>query len=337
MAATNYIYGSIRRNALYLPALIAIMALSVLQTAFGNDSKAKFEPPDGKIILIVGQDNRTILNYIDSVGIVPAGFMTYTFIGWNMEGLDRDSPDQGAGVMNADKLLKSYPGAILQIGLNMVGELRNAYTGRDDTNIEKFAAWLNKIGSPVFLRIGYECDGKHNSYEPGEYVRAYRYIVDKLRSYNVKNVAFVWHVHAHKLNPDLEAWYPGDKYADWVGLSYFDQPETMMDPVVKFAKARSKPVMIAEGTPRGFGSCGGKESWEGWYGNFLSFVDKNGIKAISYINCNWENQEMWKGQGWKDARVEADDFVLKKWISEMKKDKYLKYSPDSYTAINAGR
>jgi beta-mannanase len=129
------------------------------------------------------------------------------------------------------------------------------------------------------------------------------------------------------VNSHLDKWYPGGKYADWIGLSYFDQPESMMEPVINFARSNHKPVMIAEGTPKGIGSCGGQKSWDSWYDNFLKFVDKNGIKAISYINCAWDRQVMWKGQDWRDARVEDNDLVLKNWTAEMKKDKYLKYSP----------
>ncbi len=307
-----------------------LSALMIFGTAvYGVSEGAKFEPSDGKTILIIGQDSVTIENYISSTGIVPAGFMVYTSIK-NLEGLESESPDYGSGINDADKLLSRYPGSYLQIGLCLVGELSNTYSGMLDGNIEKFARWLKKTSSPVFLRIGYECDGLHNSYDSGEYILAYRHIVDKLRKLGVDNTAFVWHVHAHKLNPDLDNWYPGNGYVDWIGISYFDQPEAMMDPVLAFAKLKHKPVMIAEGTPKGIGSGEGQISWETWYRNFFGFLERNGIKAVSYINSDWEKQNMWKTQDWKDARVEANDYVMKHWISEVSRDKYIKYTPILY-------
>jgi beta-mannanase len=209
----------------------------------------------------------------------------------------------------------------------MIGELSNTYSGMNDGNIEKLGRWLSGISSPVFLRIGYECDGTHNKYGPAEYVKAYRHIVDKLRAENVTNTAFVWHVHAHKSNPDLNSFYPGDSYADWVGISYFDQPESMITPVLDFAKARQKPVMVAEGTPKGIGSVKGRESWEKWYGKFFDFVIRNDIKAVSYINSDWDSQKMWKTEDWKNAKVEADAYVLSHWIKEVSGSRFIRYSP----------
>ena len=242
--------------------------------------------------------------------------MVYTSIK-NLEGLESDSPDYGSGINDADKLLEAYPGSYLQIGLCMVGELSNTYSGMNDGNIEKLGRWLNRIGGPVFLRIGYECDGPHNSYGPADYVKAYRHIVDRLRMEGVTNAAFVWHATCPYSNPDLAGFYPGDSYADWVGISYFNQPENMITPVLDFAKARQKPVMVAEGTPRGIGSGKGRDSWKKWYGKFFEFLDRNDIKAVSYINSDWDAQKMWKSGGWKDARVEADEYVLKHWIAEI--------------------
>ncbi len=303
--------------------LFTVMLLGL--SVYGISLGAKFEPPEGKTILIIGQDNKTIENYVKSTGIVPAGFMVYSSIK-NLDGLESESADYGSGINYAESLLARYPGSYLQIGLCMVGELSNTYSGIHDGNLKKLAIWLKKISSPVFLRIGYECDGLHNAYNPREYIAAYRHIVDKLKIEGVTNTAFVWHVHAHSYNPDLAVWYPGDEYTDWVGFSYFNQPEYMMEPVLTFARSRHKPLMIAEGTPKGIGSRKGRISWESWYKNFFAFSQRNGIKAVCYINSNWDRQNMWKTEGWRDARVEADEYIMKHWIAEISSDKYIKYT-----------
>ena len=308
------------------------MLLIFSQALFAGKFCSKFEPPDGKKLVIIGQDNNTIESYINSVNIVPAGFMVYTSI-QKMEGLYSESPDYGSGIIYADRLIKKYPNTVLQIGLYMVDALQDTYNGRYDENIKKMAIWLKKVNIPVFLRIGYECDGVHNRYNPEDYKMAYRYIVDKLRSYNVNNVAYVWHVHAHKIKPELISWYPGDKYVDWVGFSYFNQPQIMMESAVGFAKIHQKPVMVAEGTPKGIGSKNGESSWNTWYNSFFKYIENNEIKAFSYINSNWEKQEMWRGKGWEDARVEADETVKQRWNNEIKKDKYLKSSKELFALL----
>jgi hypothetical protein len=282
---------------------------------------AKFEPPEGRVLLLIGQDTKTILQYIKAVGVTPAGFMTYTSI-QNMDGLDGESRDYGSGTMNAEQLVRKYPGTCLQIGLYEVDALKDVCAGKYDANISKLAKWLKRVNRPVFLRIGYEFDGPHNHYPPKDYVAAYKYLVDRLRSSGVKNAAYVWHSYSSS-NRDLSPWYPGDDYVDWVGISYFNQPRSFMSRACSFAKEHGKPLMAAEATPRGSGVTHGQSSWNFWFRDFFKFVQANDIKAISYINSNWEEMSMWQGQGWGNARVQDDKTILSLWLEEIKKDKYL--------------
>ena len=52
----------------------------------------------------------------------------------------------------------------------------------------------------------------------------------------------------------MEAWYPGDEYVDWMGLSYFVQEADCggppFDELLAFAREHGKPVLVAEATPR---------------------------------------------------------------------------------------
>ncbi len=284
---------------------------------------AKFEPPDGKTLLVVGQDNATIESYLKESGRpVPAGFMLYTNI-TEFEGLDAPSRDYGSGTMFADALFDKYPGTVLQLGLYMVDSLADTAKGKNDAAIDHFAAWCKKKRVPTFLRIGYEFDGSHNHHDPEEYKAAYRHLVDRLRAAGVDNVAYVWHAHAHVVNSPIEKWYPGDDYVDWVGISYFSQHQGVMKPAVAFAKAKGKPLMIGEATPQGQRTSSGEAAWKAWYKRFFAFVEANDVKMVSYINSNWEAQPMWIGQNWGDARVQANAFVKNAWAAETSKDRYL--------------
>ncbi len=155
----------------------------------GSEKKSSaFVPPDGKVLLIIGQDNQTIRDYMDSFGKIPAGFMTYTNIHY-AEGLCSPATDYGSGIHHAQELINEYPGTVLQIGVYMVDILKDIYEGGYDEKVVSFADWLNEIEAPVYLRIGYEFDGPHNRYDPEEYKKAYHYIVDKFRDCGVSNVA----------------------------------------------------------------------------------------------------------------------------------------------------
>ncbi|MFH1062759.1 MAG: glycosyl hydrolase [Candidatus Omnitrophota bacterium] len=296
---------------------------------FPDSTQVKGKPLPGKILLIVGQDNKTIDAYIESTGIVPGGFMGYTSI-QKMEGLNSPSPDYGSGIFYADELIQKYPNTVLQIGLYMVDGLESTYQGVYDDNIKILADWLKKINIPVFLRIGYECEGMHNHYDPENYKKAYCYLVDKLKAAGIGNAVYVWHLHAHRTDTNLDLWYPGKDYVDWVGISYFAQDPKAMEHVVNFARKENKPVMIAESTPLGVGTIWGEMSWKRWFERFFQLIDEYDIKAVSYINSNWEEQSMWKDQGWGDARIQANSYIKEQWLKEISKDKYLKSSKDLF-------
>ena len=302
-----------------------------LTNSFISASDNKFCPLVNKTLLIIGQDNKTIDEYISKIEIIPAGFMLYTSI-QDMDGLESPSKDRGSGFFHANKLIASYPNTVLQIGLYMVDGLKQTINGEFDKNIERLSRWLKTINIPVYLRIGYEFDGLHNKYEPEEYKKAFVYVYDKLISANVKNVAFVWHANASDLGSNIIDWFPGDQYVDWVGISYFDQPEDCMMPVIHFARQHKKPVMIAEATPKGVGAYD-QLSWRAWYQLLFKFIRRNDIRMLSYINSNWEKQPMWANQGWEDARVEAYPFVKKHWINEISKNNFLQQSDDLYSLI----
>ena len=46
----------------------------------------------------------------------------------------------------------------------------------------------------------------------------------KYDSMGIENVAYIWQSHGFD-EPDslLEAWYPGDEYVDWCGVSFFNR------------------------------------------------------------------------------------------------------------------
>lgn len=309
--------------------------------------QSKYVPAAGKTLLLIGQDLQTIDEYIDSFDDrpVPGGWMAYWSI-TGMNGVDRMNAADIArqyGQQNHQQLVDQHPDTVLQSGLWMVGMwdvLENASQGKYNTVIRQFSTWAKTINRPIYLRIGYEFDGQHNQMAPDNYVKAYRLIVDIIRAEGADNVAFVWHSYAAPTYQDhpLSAWYPGDDYVDWVGISLFGHmysPDLSKeaDEVFEFAKTHSKPVMIAEASPINGIDKENTDVWNTWFVNLLSLAYRRNVKAISYINANWPSYPGFTSLKWKDARLQNNQEVADAWFMETGKDRYLKQSPGLYQQL----
>jgi len=321
-------------NKLWLKCIVTVLCILLPIGEVFSDSNRNnvlFVPPEGKTLLIVGQHKEAIDTYIKELGHVPAGFIVYTSV-QQAEGI-YEAFDHGGGAQHLQYEVKKYPNTVIQVGLFMVDVLEPIIDGTYDDNLQKIGTWIKNTNRPVYLRIGYEFDGPHNHYNPGPYIRAYRYIVEKFSAMGVRNVSYVWHSYAHYTKRPVMDWYPGDEYVDWVAISYFNPIQKYLDRIVKIAKEHNKPLMIAEATPCGIGVTYGDYALKNWYEPFFKFIDTNDVEAVSYINCDWEALPMWKGQGWKDSRVEANPLIKKRWLEEVQKEKYLKSSPDLYSLL----
>ncbi|GAA4271212.1 hypothetical protein GCM10022258_05050 [Aquimarina gracilis] len=271
--------------------------------------------------------------------------------------------DWGAGPLNARSSILAYPNSSLSIGLSMTegeatgtginywcqGCLAQVGQGQWDNQIKRLATFCKKYSDrAIYLRIGYEFDGNWNvGYENRtNYINAYRRVVDVMRSEGVTNVAYVWQSSSSPIDDvldiqfgegnfgDIESWYPGDDYVDWMGLSWFVTPDetTSVLPgiptqrqkaneVVNFARSKNKPVYIAESTVQGYDlvnirdcnissvwdgnaaqGCINKSSaqiWNEWFAPFFDYIYANSdvIRQVHYINTNWEDDTALFGQG----------------------------------------
>ncbi len=302
-----------------------------------NTNISKFVPPDGQVLMIVGQDTNTIDEYVASNHIVHGGVMLYTSI-QNAEGLT--SPfSGGGGTQYGDYLVNTYTHSVLQIGLYMVGALDGILAGTYDSNIDVIGSWIQGTDRPVYLRIGYEFDADWTAYDPDKYIASYQRIADRMRSNGVDNVAFVWHSQAVPVRTNRMAWYPGDGYVDWVAASVFGSPtgsnRTNLTAVAELARELQKPFMIAEASPHGVTATNGVNSWTAWYDPTFEFIQEYGVRAFSYINCNWDAPEMWQFNtlGWGDARVQMDSDVQTLWLHKMTNSVFLHADTNLFTAL----
>jgi hypothetical protein len=282
------------------------------------DLTGRFVPPDNNTLLFCGQNNTDSKEFVEINKKVPAGFMIYTSL-QNLEGLNEDV-EYGTGQMSADFILTNYKKAALQIGLFLVGSLDSVIDGSLDDNIKKLGEWIKKANVPVFLRIGYEFDLPENCYDPELYKQAFRYIVEKFDEQKVKNVAYVWHSYAIYNTRKIEQWYPGDEYVDWVAISYFANPQWF--PMVQFAKEHNKPLMIAECSPT-LGTNATEADKIKWYRILFKFIQSKNVKALCYINGNWDEQSMFEQYAWGNGKLNVSENITNFWLENINNERFV--------------
>ena len=304
--------------------------------------KTKFVPPEGKVLLMQGQTVEGITEYLQAFPDepLPGGWAAYWAV-TEFRGVAEKHLNSTGSSQHHQMLADRFPNAAIHSAMWMVGMwliTERAVKGEFDEVIEQYGKWAKRTQRPIYLRIGYEFDGPHNELDPVEYVAAYHRIVDKLRDMGVDNIAYVWHSYAsptYKGHP-ISAWYPGDDYVDWVGVSVFEHAygDVSMGPdneeVLAFAKAHSKPVMIAETNPvRGI-SRDDAAVWDEWFVKFFSYIHNKNIKAVSFINENWDRLTIPGIEAWEDARLYNNPDISRAWFEETNKDHYLKASPQLF-------
>lgn len=328
------------KNTIFLFFVFVIFNLHGQESA--NFGTAKFAPEDGKKMLVVGQDLGAVgglINYtngyLDNIDCpYPPGVTSYTNIA-SLAGLTTLA-NWGSGDVRAQAYVNdpAFNNTSIVIGLYMVGSLTNIINGNLDNNIQNLGNWIKEQDRPIFLRIGYEFEGPWNSYDPAQFRDAWRYIVTKFDELEIRNVAYVWQSAGLNYN-NIINWYPRDEYVNWVGYSHFDGPNPGQS-MRNFAIQVNKPIMIAEATPRvDLGDGNGQAHWNNWFQPlFNSIYANNRIKALAYINVDWDSQPMWAGQGWGDSRVQASPFVKTQWEAEIKTNPWLIDNANFFTDIN---
>lgn len=150
-------------------------------------------------------------------------------------------------------------GVGLQVALQPINGLDEV---QDGEYLRSLAKQAGEAGIPIFLRFANEMNGEWVEWyaEPKAYIEKFR-LVSKVFKEEAPNVAMVW--APNYFPPDnIEAYYPGDEYVDWVGVSMYQTYNGTLDPlkqgvdrssyVEKFDNiyklyAKRKPVFISEG------------------------------------------------------------------------------------------
>src|SRR3989344_1289780 len=285
------------------------------------DYKSKFEPKGNKVIHGAGQSLEMFREYWKAVEKnKPIIYMTYIKIQSMNKWVDK-----------IQKEVNEFPNLILQIGLNfrVEGEdkTKEISEGKYDKEFDKLLKVIKEFINPVFIRIGYEFD-KAEKYNPKNFVKAWKYFVDKYREEKINNIANVWCACPYKGTAPVEPYYPGDDYVDWFGIDVFsarhfaNSANQQTEDFLKLAKKHKKPVMIGESSPARTGVDKGQESWDEWFKPYFEWIeDHPNIKAFCYINWDWGKD--WKQPEWLNGRIHENETVRKYFVKELSKSRYL--------------
>jgi hypothetical protein len=279
----------------------------------------KFEPKGKKVLHGAGQSPETFKNYWDAVQQnKPIIYMTYIKFQSMDKWINRISDE-----------IDPYPNIMLQIGLNFriykKDGTKDIFEGKHDETLMNFSNKLKSLNRKTFIRLGYEFD-KKDRYKPKDYIKAFRYIIEFLNKEGHKNIAYVWCSCPYPGTEKFEPYYPGDEYVDWFGVDVFDprffnnyEPTNRF---IKMAKEHNKPVMICESSAIKIGIENTEDIWNKWFIPYFKWVQEEpSIKAFCYINWDWGKD--WKSPDWKNARIEENEEIRKKYIEELNNQIYI--------------
>jgi Glycosyl hydrolase family 26 len=172
--------------------------------------------------------------------------------------------------------------------------------GSNDEVIAAAARNLAAQGKPTLLRWGWEMngdwfdwDGTHNGQDTAGFIRAWRRMHGIFRAAGADNVAWVWSPNWNS-GPNvgwnqMQRYYPGDAYVDWVGVSGYDfdseTPERLFTPVVSAYGGR-KPIIISETASIDHGGA----SKANWTGDLAAYVRRTPqIGALCWFDTDTQS------------------------------------------------
>ena len=343
----------------FMKSTLIVLLCIITSPIFAEEITGKFAPPAGQVLVFAGQDNFSVggtqkytNGYVDSIGI-PGGITHYVYFseGWT-NGFGRTFPlgsvaglnsevEWAAGPMCQKAYLESpqLKDCVMHISISMEGggEIKVA-NGMFDHLIEEFVQFIaNHPDRVFFIRIGYEFDGSWNKYQPESFKKAFRRIVESLRSRDLSNYATVFASSSTVKPGQFEEYDPGSEYYDWIGYSWWGNEKKFGDavPALAYARKLKKPVFVAESTARGhyFDKEDPENLWSGWFNEFFQHIEDNKdvIRAVSYINADWDGQDMW--DGWGQTRIETAPGLKQRWQTKMAEKTFINAADHPHKVI----
>lgn len=239
-------------------------------------------------------DTTAIRNCRDQFGKRPA--LVAKIIEWNAGDLQFPAEE-----CRSTRAAGSIPFITIDLGVS----LQDILKGKCNAALDQFGAAIQLSGEPVFIRWAREPNSDWNSWNGSKdpegariYTEAYRYAVDRIRRAGGSAAVWVWTVNSVDVplqnNNNMLMYYPGDDYADWIGIDGYNYGTsqtwsawTGFDAIFSMAYHRlaeahpGKPFMLAE---TGCAPNGGDKA--AWIRDLFGSVRKDypQIRAIVWNN-----------------------------------------------------
>ena len=132
---------------------------------------------------------------------------------------------------------------------------------KNDAHLQALVQQAKEADIPIFLRFDSEFNDESNPWHkdgPAKYIEKFRIVADAFHR-GAPNVAMVWAPNDWPIGSE-DAYYPGDQYVDWVGVSSYPiynangTPKQGNNWIDRFyllyeKYGKKKPVFITEGAP----------------------------------------------------------------------------------------
>lgn len=321
-------------NTHFLLLLIASSLLVACSSSNQQKIGNNFYPSKNKILYLSHQSS--FQKDLNDLAIQPAGLVINTSLSLKLS----HEIVKGYELNSVTPLFQQYPN-LLPVFLFSIDrtQLQGLCEGEYEDRLQQLATFFESLQRPIYMTIGVDVTNPLYRIESEKYTAAYRCLVDRLEAMEVKNVAYVWYINsmlpAYE-NKDIEEWYPGDDYVNWIGTSLYKWQadhyvETTLftapnyERIFEFAAAKALPVMIVESSATSLKSNfsdniemqTAKDStfvapdlnvWESYYAAVLEFLEKNSsIRAFTPVYQEWSDDELTKQ--WHDA-LENSNFLF---------------------------
>lgn len=172
---------------------------------------------------------------------------------------------------------------------------RSIINGNFDKYITSFAQILKSYDKPIFLRFAHEFDNPQYPWSaagdntPEEFKAAWIHVHDLFRKQGADKTILVW----NPWKPEsMAAYYPGDRYVDWVGITLLDYSPLKNVTEYSFSELYQpfgerlngftrKPVMLSE-----FGSLQKGKEKQQWLHSAVDSIQSNHSEISGLIFFN---------------------------------------------------
>jgi hypothetical protein len=314
--------------------------LVLLSTISFGQSRAKFEPPDGRVIHGLGQytaifytdsENwQQVEEYQNAVKNMPVIYSVYTSIDPYIRRIS--SPDYNDIITNHQYPYLLVVGLTLHDSTTLITGTFNVHVesilnGSLDTQIREVANNLKAIESPVFLRPGFEFGsgnaGAHSDPDlnASDFKSIWLHLYNIFQEEGVGNIAWIWNT----VNPQLfnyMEWYPGDEFVDWWGINYFTAGQISSgDNFLTAAAEHNKPIMICESSPIENNGTINASNWQNWFEPYFAKIDEYpNIKAFIYIHDPWDRGPF---VSWPDSRITSNETIKSNYTMQLSDSIYV--------------